>query len=63
MIKKINISESDRRTILSMYKLILEQESKKLYGYVLRSGDKIPVPNIKVDLYKDTTTKTDPFGT
>lgn len=63
MIKKINISESDRRSILSMYKLILEQESKKLYGYVLRGGDKIPVPNIKVDLYKNTTTETDPFGT
>ena len=63
MIKKINISESDRRSILSMHKLILEQESKKLYGYVLRGGDKIPVPNIKVDLYKNTTTETDPFGT
>lgn len=63
MIKKINISESDRRSILSMHKLILEQDSKKLYGYVLRSGDKIPVPNIKVDLYKDTTTETNPFGT
>jgi hypothetical protein len=63
MINKINISESDRRTILSMHKLLLEQETKKLYGYVLRGGDKIPVPNIKVDLYKNTTTETDPFGT
>lgn len=63
MIKKINISESDRRTILSMHRLLYEQESKKLYGYVLRDGDKIPVSNIKVDLYRDATTETDPFGT
>lgn len=63
MINKINISESDRRTILSMHRLLYEQESKKLYGYVLRDGDKIPVSNIKVDLYRDATTETDPFGT
>ena len=63
MINKINISESDRRTILSMHRLLLEQETKKLYGYVLRDGDKIPVSNIKVDLYRDATTETDPFGT
>jgi hypothetical protein len=42
---------------------VLEQETKKLYGYVLRDGDKIPVSNIKVDLYRDATTETDPFGT
>jgi hypothetical protein len=63
MIKKINISESDRQSILSMHRLLLEQETKKLYGYVLRDGDKIPVSNIKVDLYRDATTEVDPFGT
>jgi len=63
MIKKINITESDRRTILSMHRLLYEQESKKLYGYILRDDDRVPVRDIKVDLYKDTTTETDPFGT
>ncbi len=61
MIKKINITENDRRSILSMHRLVLEQETKKMYGYILRSDDDMPVSNIKVDLFKDSTENND-FG-
>jgi hypothetical protein len=64
MIKKINISENDRRTILSMHKLIVEQvENKKITGHVFGGYDKNPVQGIEVVLLKNTSTDVDAFDT
>lgn len=64
MIKKINISENDRRTILSMHKLIVEQdENKKITGHVFGGKFKNPVQGIEVVLLKNTLTDVDAFDT
>ena len=64
MIKKINISENDRRTILSMHKLIVEQDENKIItGHVLGGKSKIPVRGIEVVLLKNTLTDVDAFDT
>jgi len=52
MIKKINISENDRRTILSMHKLIVEQSGEiTIRGTVTEDEEKnVPSPYLKVKL-------------
>lgn len=55
------ISESDRRSILSMYGLLNEQTKKTINGVVRRSADynklvnNTPAPKVKVSLYKINT--------
>ena len=52
------ISENDRRSILSMYGLLTEEEKKKIKGIVVRFEDindpisDTPAPNVKIDLFK-----------
>lgn len=52
------ISESDRRSILSMYGVIKEQTTKSIFGKVVRHGEydeiikNTPATNIKLDLFK-----------
>lgn len=55
MIKKINISENDRRTILSMHKLIVEQSATiTIQGTVTEDEEKnVPAINVNVKLRRD----------